>query len=99
MFLPSVKYQSVHYILRSFATIIQYLVVKATTFDAFRQLGWKNRKIICGRAKLMILQGAISNFWDKVFLVWQILPTIKVGYEQRKSLNSHGNHPLPKTGS
>jgi hypothetical protein len=72
--------------LRSFATIIQYLAVKASTFDAFRQLGWKNRKITGGCAKLLILQRAPSDYWGKVFLARQILPVIKLGYEQRKPL-------------
>ncbi|MFH1935350.1 MAG: hypothetical protein ABIN18_27740, partial [Pseudomonadota bacterium] len=47
----------------------------------------KNRKITCGCAKLLIFQGATSAFWGKVFLAWQISSAIKVGYEQRKSLN------------
>jgi len=36
---------------------------------------------------LLILQAAISDFWGKVFLAWQIYPAITVGYEQRKCLN------------
>jgi hypothetical protein len=35
---------------------------------------------------LLILQAAISDFWGKVFLAWQIYPAITVGYEQRKCL-------------
>jgi hypothetical protein len=36
---------------------------------------------------LLILQAAISDFWGKVFLAWQIYPAITVGYEQCKCLN------------
>jgi hypothetical protein len=46
---------------------------------------------------LLILQGAASAFWGKVFLAWQSSPVITVGYEQRKSLVRFHLHKADQT--